>query len=312
MKHQCHGPLAATSPAGSFSTLKKARRLSLSLFLALLLTPAGWIAVPLAQSNQALWVKEVPLTGCLRLGASGKDCVEPVRLHPAPISQEALETRLGPEHSIPRPGKEQLDYTTGIMFKKEVKTVDLARKVPEWLALRFDDPSYGNPEHWTLSVGNILNAFEKIRGNRKAQKELLRQLETRHPRIWEKTHGFLPAWVLDDLLYSDRWDPRRTEHPEGAGNDGILERPPFLCVLPDTGETRKVYQASAPIYASLEDIQAAESDFQHYPYQKGSNYLEVFPWTIPSLPAGTSQECRSLFTMSPFTRNLFPSGISVS
>ena len=60
-------------------------------------------------------------------------------------------------------------------------------------------------------------------------------------------------------------------------HDGILERAPFLALSSPTGETRKVYQAAAPIYTSLQDILAAESDFQHYPFQKGSNYLEVFP-----------------------------------
>jgi len=229
-------------------------------------------------------LKQIPLTGCKKVEDPDRGCQEPVRLEPAPISWEGAEARVGPDARIPGPGSAELAYTEGSVFsKKEVRTVDLSEQVPRWLALRFDGEAYRAPEPWMRSTGDILEAFHKTRGAARAQEALLEQLETRAPRVWAEVRDFLPEWARDDYLYSGAWTPQKTGKPGKAENDGILERPAFL-LAPSagaggegSGDGRKVYQASAPIYASLEELFAAENDFGTYHRQAGANYREVFP-----------------------------------
>ena len=226
------------------------------------------------------WVEKIPLTGCRKITDTVKGCEESFSMKAEKIDVKGLEERMGPNGQIPLPGKEQLTYKTGKVFKKDVHTVDLSAEVHGWLALDFQDPAYGADEQWVKSVGNMLEAFQKVRGNAAEQEELLKRLETAYPRVWEEVKTFLPEWVRDDYLYSDDWNPGKAGKPEKAENDGILERPPFLLKEEsgtDTEKGRKIYQACAPIYATLPEIMAVEQDFQAYYKQAGSNYLEVFP-----------------------------------
>jgi len=261
--------------------LNNAHRVSLFLLVFFLL-PLGPFPV---NAGEPVPLEQIPLTGCLKVDDAG--CEEPIRLEPVPISREEAERRVGPDARIPTPESGQLSYTNSSIFsKKEVRTVDLSDQVPQWLAMRFDGPGFQAPEPWMKSVGNILEAFRKTRGDAAAQEARLEQLRTRAPRVWEQVRDFLPEWVRDDYLYSQAWTPQKTGKPGKAENDGVLERPPFLLAprqgeSPDSGEKdgggRKVYQACAPIYASLEDLFAAENDFGTYYLQAGANYREVYP-----------------------------------
>ena len=234
-------------------------------------------------------LEKIPLTGCLKVDDSG--CVEPVLRQFAPISRQEAQKRsaLGPR--IASPGTEELSYRADSLFsKKEVRTVDLSSQVPRWLALDFTGDEFQAPEPWMQSVGNLLEKFRKTRGDARAQEALLKQLQTQAPRVWEQVRGFLPEWVRDDYLYSSEWTPQKTGKPGKEENDGILERPPFLTPPPPdgAGEQRKIYQACAPVYSSLEDLFATENGFRNYHEQAGANYLEVFPFEGAT---STSREC---------------------
>ena len=242
------------------------------------------LAIDPAPAGQASldWVDKIPLTGCRKISDNVKGCEESFSLQADKIGPTGLEERMGPNCRIPIPEKEQLTYKTGKVFKKDVRTVDLSTEVPGWLALDFLAPAYGADEEWVQSVGNLLEAFQQVRGNTGTQNELLERLQTDYPRVWEEVKIFLPEWVKDDFLYSDNWVPGKTGKPEKAENDGILERPPFLLKGEsgtDSGKGRKIYQGCAPIYATLPEIMEAEQDFHNYYKQAGSNYLEVFPLT---------------------------------
>ena len=244
---------------------------------------------PAAGSADTIALDTIPLTGCTKVAPSARTCEEPVRMEPEPISWEAAWNRMGPQARIPRPDAGQRTYQNGsILSRRQVQTVDLSERVPQWLAMRFDGPGFDTPEPWMKSVGDMLETFHKTRGEAARQEELLGRLASRAPRVWEQVRDFLPEWARDDYLYSDGWTPQRTGRPARAENDGILERPPFLLAASPSApdETaqdeeedahRKIYQASAPVYASLEELFAAENDFGTYHRQAGANYREVFP-----------------------------------
>jgi len=229
----------------------------------------------------------LPLTGCRKVQDPARGCEAPVRLEPAPLGWEDARHRLGPDARIPLPGTGELSYEGGSVFsKKEVRTVDLSERVPQWLAMRFDSPAFEAPEPWMKSLGDILERFQKTRGDAAAQETLLGVLQTRASGVWDEVRVFLPEWVRDDYLYSESWTPQKTGRPAAAENDGILERPPFLRTPAPGGpeasggtsdSDRKVYQACAPVFASLEDLFTAENDFATYYRQAGANYREVFP-----------------------------------
>jgi len=223
-------------------------------------------------------LEAIPLTGCLKVDSA--ECVEQVVRTPAPLAWEEAAKRasLGPR--IDPPTAAELSYRDGSLFsKKETRTVDLSSQVPRWLALDFRKDGQGPPAPWMQTTGAILARFRDARGDPDAREALLRQLETEAPGVWEQVRDFLPEWVRDDYLYSAGWSPGKTGSAGGEENDGILERPPFLTPpAPDgAGGQRKIYQACAPVYASLEELFAAENDFQDYHEQAGANYLEVFP-----------------------------------
>jgi hypothetical protein len=240
---------------------------------------------PASATADLEWLENIPLTGCLKLADDGKACAEPVTMKPARADWAAVQSRLDTRVRIPVPGAAQLAYTSGKLRKKSIRTEDLSSEVPRWLALRFDDPAFGATEDWVRSTGNLLEAFHGTRGNAQKQKELLGRLEKEFPEIWQEVRPFLAEWARDDYLYSDAWKPTEIGNPEPAENDGILERPPFL--LPEGGKAgdgsqeqgvnRKVYQACAPIYATLQDLFTAENGFRDYYQQAGSNYLDVYP-----------------------------------
>jgi len=251
----------------------------------LILAPPGSLA---AGAAEAIHLDRIPLTGCRKVEPSARACEEPVRLEPVPMSWQDAWNRLGPDARIPQPHAGQLAYEDGsLLSRRQIRTVNLSERVPQWLALRFDRPGFETPEPWMKSVGDMLEAFHKTRGDAAEQVAMLARLETLAPRVWEQVRDFLPEWARDDFLYSDAWTPQRTGRPARADNDGILERPPFLLAT-SPGEPvdpagdeqdpqRKIYQAAAPIYASLEDLFAAEQDFGTYYRQAGANYREVFP-----------------------------------
>jgi len=257
------------------------------LFILLYLVFAGLLGEASAEDHKSLELGKIPLTGCRKLEANGKNCAEPVRLsNPSPLDHIDLHKKLAPNSMIPCPEKVQLNYITGRVFKNEVRTVDLSEEVPKWLSLCFQAPAYRADEVWVHSVGNILEAFEKIRGDKQAGEALLKRLRDTYPHVWAEVKSFLPEWVKDVFLYRDNWNPRKRGAPEDAENDGILERPPFLLNtsqgLPAGSDSlpagdQKIFQACAPIYAPLPDIFQAENDFLYYPFQAGSNYEEVYP-----------------------------------
>ena len=229
-------------------------------------------------------LESIPLTGCLSLSSGGRECTEPVTLEPVRTDWGGVQERLDPQSRIPGPEGGQLSYTTGKLRQQTVRTVDLSAEVPRWLSLRFDDPAYGASEEWVGSVGNLLQAFHRTRGNAEQQRELLDRLRTSFPRVWEQVKPFLAEWTRDDFLYSQAWNPSKTGNPEEEQNDGILERPPFV-LRPAGNEAgasgaaagRRIYQACAPIYAAWNELFAAENDFGDYHFQVGSSYLEVYP-----------------------------------
>lgn len=231
------------------------------------------------------WLARIPLTGCIKLSHDSKECAEPVLYtNPRPLSWKGLTERFHLAERIPPALPEDLRYTTGTLSKKAIVTSDLGRTVPEWLALEFREPRFGHVEPRAQSVGNILQAFSGTKKTLSAEQEALDKLRTAFPQVWEEVKGFLPEWVKDDFLYSASWDPYKTGSPESADNDGILERPPLL-MRSDVARSgystpakdRKIFQASAPIYAPLEAIITAENAFRDYPRQVGSNYQEVYP-----------------------------------
>jgi len=276
----------------------------LNLFLFVLAGPIGNVSSALVLLMSTFWilpasgenlsvadenftVEKIPITGCLRLNPEVPECTKAFTLHsPAPIKWAGMRERLNPETRILPPDQNQLRYRSGTFSKTEVQTVNLAEAVPKWVAMRFEDSAYKADDLWVKSVGNLLETFRNLGRNKKACLQYLERLESDYPRIWQEVSHFLPEWVRDDYLYADTWDPRHRGRPKAAENDGILERPPFLCPASQgqiygqeykEGETRKIFQASAPIYANRSDIMAAENDFQHYYQQKGANYLEVYP-----------------------------------
>ena len=231
-------------------------------------------------SDIAVSLSAVPLTGCRVFDKRHDNCSDPVNLQPSPLSGDEVARRVPPETRIPLPGPEDLSYDLGNVFsRRQVDTEDLSTQVPRWLSMRFRPPTFHPPKPWMESVGNMLAEFQKTRGNAEAQERLLTQIQKEAPDIWEQVRTFLPEWVRNDYLYSSTWTPQKTGKPSKQANDGILQRPPFLLPgsAPDSGKDRKVYQASAPIYASLKEILAAESDFINYHEQAGANYLDVFP-----------------------------------
>jgi hypothetical protein len=257
------------------------------LLLGLSVAPLPGSGPGLAQEAPAAesWLTRLPLTGCLKLSHDGKECAEPVLYtQPRPLSWQGLTERFHLAERIPPSLPEDLKYTTGALSKKEIVTIDLGRTVPEWLALEFRAPRFGQVEQWAQSVGNILQAFSGTKKTLSAEQEALDKLRTTYPHIWEEVKEFLPEWVKDDFLYSSAWDPSKTGSPEAADNDGILERPPLLMRAgvarsgySTPAKDRKIFQASAPIYAPLETIITAENAFRDYPRQAGSNYQEVYP-----------------------------------
>ena len=247
---------------------------SLCLFLLLLFSVPRFL-----HAIETSELETIPVTGCLKLDDQRKKCIEPVAEKPSHLAWEKAKERVGSDTRIPHPGKKQLSYKTGQVFQKEIQTVDLAQQVPKWLSFRFEPPAYNVPEPWMQSVGNMLEKFQETRGDAQAQERLLKQLKTEAPDVWEQVLGFLPEWVHDDYLYSSNWSPENTGKPGKSKNDDILERPPFLLPSSPAGSEkgRKVYQACAPVYTSMEDLLAAESDFRNYHKQAEANYLEVFP-----------------------------------
>ncbi len=242
---------------------------------------------PLAEegSQSSSWLTNLPLTGCLKLSPQGKECAEPVvYTEPQVLSWQGLIERFPLAKRIPPALPEDLRYHTGSVSKKETTTIDICSHVLEWLALDFRGPQFGSVEPWAQSVGNLLEAFSKYDRTLSAKKAALDTLKATYPKIWDATKDFLPEWVLDDFLYSSAWDPYKTESTDNAQNDGILERPPLLMRagasrpgFETPSQNRKIFQASAPIYASMATIITAENDFGSYPHQVGSNYQEVYP-----------------------------------
>ena len=112
-------------------------------------------------------IREVPVTGCSEFNVDTKTCRKAFVLPgPAPLEWKEMVERFNPKTRITYPDNENLHYTTGTFVKSEVSTVNLAQEVPKWLALCFKDDLYKADEWWVKSVGNLLETFGNLKGDK--------------------------------------------------------------------------------------------------------------------------------------------------
>lgn len=133
-----------------------------------------------------------------------------------------------------------------------------------------------NGERSMRSLGDLLGEAREL--EREARVAWLSGLRERAPALMASRGAELEQLLLDDHLFSDRWDPK-ADHPR----DGILTEPGWELgrgqgtPWNEVGVDVRFEQAAVLIHADLASIKAVENDYRTYSRHLGSSYEAIYP-----------------------------------
>jgi hypothetical protein len=157
-------------------------------------------------------------------------------------------------------------------------TIDLAAELEALLERRFEPAAGGDAIARATCVGDLVAAFAELRGDGRAQKQLLARLERERPDVWSAAGWALSQLLSEGRVQSERWDPEDDRDDDGF----LIVRPRDLALSAqapwkDVEGSTKAVQVATLIHADLVAIKAAENDFRTWPGRVGANYESIRP-----------------------------------
>lgn len=167
---------------------------------------------------------------------------------------------------------EHFDLARRLPARRRAPGRDLLAEMRRLLELSFEIELDGRP---LRGLGDLARAAWEV--PRDERREWLARLAQEAPGLWADWGGGLSELLLDDHLYSERWNPDR-DHPR----DGILlaepwdlggEGPPWSRL----GGNHRIEQSAVLYRADPAAVKAVEQDYSTYRNNVGAQYEAIHP-----------------------------------